>query len=128
MTDSSPRKIAALSGICIILSGLLNLILGIQIDAVYYYPYPGGKMGHVGIIAGLIAVVIGLVITLGLPRLYQARSRPLRILGGFFTLVLGHTGAVFGALYIGTVGVLLSYLAGIWLMFIYWKKPNTEVK
>lgn len=126
MNDVLPRKIASAGGICIILSGLLNLILGIQIKAIYYYPYPGGKMGHVGIIAGLIAAVIGLGILLGLPRLYEASSRQLRILGGILTPILGHAGAVFGALYIGTLGVFLSYLAGIWLLFIYLKEPQGE--
>ncbi len=128
MKDTTPRKIAASGGIMIILSGITNLILGIQIGAIYYYPYPGGKMGHVGIIAGIIAIVIGLAILLGLPRLYQSHSRQLRILGGVLTPVLGHAGAVFGALYVGTVGVFLSYLAGIWLLIIYLKSPKTEEK
>ena len=85
-------------------------------------------MGHVGIIAGIIALVIGLAILLGLPRLYEAHSRQLRVLGGVLTPVLGHAGAVFGALYVGTVGVFLSYLAGIWLLIIYLKSPKTEEK
>lgn len=128
MKDKTPRKVAASGGIMIMLSGITNLILGIQIGAIYYYPYPGGKMGHVGIIAGIIALVIGLAILLGLPRLYDAHARQLRVLGGVLTPVLGHAGAVFGALYVGTLGVFLSYLAGIWLLIIYLKSPKTEEK
>jgi hypothetical protein len=126
--DTLPRKIAAAGGIMITLSGLLNLALGIQIGAIYYYPYPGGKMGHVGMIAGLIAAAIGLAILLGLPRLYTASSRRLRVLGGALTPILGHAGAVFGALYVGTLGVFLCYLSGIWLLFIYLKDSQPEEK
>lgn len=128
MKDSTPRKIAAAGGIMIILSGITNTILGIQIGAIYYYPYPGGRMGHVGIIAGIIATAIGLMILLGLPRLYKAQIHRLKILGGVLTLILGHAGAVFGALYVGTLGVFLCYLSGIWLLFIYYlqKSPSEE--
>ena len=126
MNDALPRKIAADGGVFITLSGFLNLVLGIQIGAVYYYPYPGGKMGHVGIIAGVIAVGIGLAILLALPRLYDAPSRGLRILGAVLTFILGHAGAVFGALYVGSVGVILSYLSGIWLLVIYLNKLQQE--
>ncbi|MCJ7716461.1 MAG: hypothetical protein MUO54_08075 [Anaerolineales bacterium] len=72
-------------------------------------------MGHVGIIAGLIAILIGVVIIFFLPRLYRSDHKRLKILGGILTIVLGHLGAIFGALYVGTVGVLLCYIAGIWL-------------
>lgn len=126
MKDIIPRKIAAGGGVLIFLSGLLNLILGIQIGAAYYHPYPGGKMGHVGVIAGMIAVGIGLAMLLGLPHLYDSPLRGLRILGGGLTFVLGHAGAVFGALYVGTAGVMLSYLSGIWLLVIYLKKLQQE--
>ena len=118
MKTKLPRKIAVTGGSLIALSGLLNLFLGIQIGAIYYYPYPGGKMGHVGIIAGLIAIGLGLVILLGLPRLYDNPSRQIRILGCILTPILGHAGAVFGALYVGTLGVFLCYLAGIWLLVL----------
>ncbi len=124
MNDSIPRKIGAAGGIFITLSGILNLTLGVQIGALHYFPYPGGKMGHVGITAGLAAIVIGLVILFALPRLYQHPDRKLRILGSFLTFILGHAGAVFGALYVGTVGLILCYLGGIWLLIIYLKKSG----
>ena len=124
MANNIPRKIGTAGGIFILLSGILNAILGIQINAVYYYPYPGGNLGHVGIIAGLIAILIGLVIIYLLPRLYESSSRKMRLLGGFLTAVLGHAGAVFGALYVGTLGVLLCYTSAIWLLVIFLRDRN----
>ena len=118
MENRIPFKVAATGGIFIILSGLLNFILGVQIDAIYYYPYPGGRMGHVGIIAGLIAILIGALILFFIPRLYSRKEKKLRILGAALTIMLGHLGSIFGALYLGTVGVILCYLAGIWLLVI----------
>jgi hypothetical protein len=116
-----PRRISIAAGILIILSGITNLILGIQIGAIHYYPYPGGKMGHVGITAGIAAVCIGLVMIFILPRLYTQNKKHWRVLGAMLTFILGHAGAVFGALYVGTAGVILSYLGGIWLLVIYQK-------
>jgi uncharacterized BrkB/YihY/UPF0761 family membrane protein len=113
-----PKRVATAGGIFIILSGALNFILGAQIGALYYDPYPGGKMGHVGIIAGLIAILIGALILIYIPRLYDREKKKLRILGAILTIVLGHMGSILGALYLGTVGVVLCYLAGIWLLVI----------
>ena len=124
MKDNIPRKIAAAGGIFITLSGILNLILGIQIGALHYYPYPGGKMGHVGITAGLASILIGVLIIFTLPLLYKKQDRRLRILGGLLTVILGHAGAVFGALYVGTVGVILCYVGGIWLLIINLKSSG----
>jgi hypothetical protein len=122
MQNSLPRNISAAGGIFITLSGIFNLILGIQIGATHYYPYPGGKMGHVGITAGLAAIGIGLLILFALPRLYQHHDRRFRLLGAFLTFILGHAGAVFGALYVGPVGVFLCYVGGIWLLTIFLKE------
>jgi len=124
MKDDTSRKIATVGGIFITLSGILNLVLGIQIGALHYYPYPGGKMGHVGITAGLVAILIGIFIILALPLLYTHHDKRLRILGGLLTIFLGHAGAVFGALYVGTIGVILAYIGGIWLLIIHLKKSN----
>ena len=119
-----PKKIAFIGGLFILLSGILNTILGLQIGAIYYYPYPGEKMGHVGIIAGLIAILIGVGIIYFLPRLYRSEHKRLKILGGILTIVLGHLGAIFGALYVGTVGVLLCYIGGIWLWIGFIRSPG----
>lgn len=116
----------AAGGVFIIFSGLLNFALGIQIGAIHYYPYPGGKMGHVGITAGLAAVGIGSVILFALPRLYQHPDRRLQILASLLTIILGHAGAVYGALYVGTVGVILCYIGGIWLLVNYLKENNNN--
>ncbi len=118
-----PKRFAAAGGIFIVLSGALNFILSAQIGALYYDPYPGGRMGHVGIIAGLIAVLIGALILFFIPRLYGREEKKHRILGAALTMVFGHLGSIFGALYLGTVGVVLCYLAGIWLLVIFIRKP-----
>ena len=116
MNNPLPGKITRAGGIFILLSGVLNTILGLKIGAVYYYPYPGGKMGHVGILAGLAAILIGALIIVGIPRLINHGNKRVRILGSILTVVLGHLGAVFGALCLGTIGVFLCYLGGIWLL------------
>ena len=128
MENHIPHRIAAAGGIFIILSGVLNTVLGAQIGALYYDPYPGGRMGHVGIIAGLIAVLIGALILFGIPRLYNRENKKMRILGAILTVILGHLGSVFGALYLGTVGVVLCYLAGIWLLVIGIRNSETLAK
>jgi O-antigen/teichoic acid export membrane protein len=38
----------------------------------------------------------------------------LTIVSGIFMVVVGHLGAVMGALLVGTAGVLLCYIAGFW--------------
>ena len=54
-----PRKLAIYDWVLITLRGMVNAVLDVQIDALLYNVYPGGKMGHVGIIASIAAVVIG---------------------------------------------------------------------
>jgi len=61
-----PKLIATIGGILISLSGVVSIILGIKINAPFYDVYPGGKMGHIGILAGVAAVVIGLISIFGL--------------------------------------------------------------
>jgi hypothetical protein len=113
-----PKKLAKIGGVLIAISGVINTALGIRIGAILYDAYPGGKMGHVGIIAGVLAVIIGLaIIFLIVPlydRIYDRRSLGVVIIGGIFTIILGHLGAIAGVIYIGTVGVLLCYIAGVW--------------
>jgi uncharacterized membrane protein YhaH (DUF805 family) len=111
-----PRKLAFAGGLLIAISGIINAILGALIGAMFYDVYPGGKMGHVGIIAGIGAFIIGLIISCGVLRLYDLKRRGLIALGGALTIVLGHIGAVWGALYVGTLGLLLCYIAGFWVL------------
>jgi hypothetical protein len=113
-----PKILTRIGGILIVLSGVLNFILGLRINAVWYDAYPGGNLGHVGMVAGIIAVAIGLIITLGIIRLYTQHSRWSVALGGILTVFLGHLGAVAGALYVGTAGVVCCYIAGIWIIVI----------
>ena len=113
-----PRILARIGGVLIALSGVLNFILGLSINTVWYDVYPGGNMGHVGMIAGIIAMAIGLVISFAITRLYRLRNRWVVALAGILTVVLGHGGAVAGALYVGTAGMLCCYIAGIWVLVI----------
>jgi hypothetical protein len=71
-------------------------------------------MGHVGIVAGLAAIVIGLVIVFIITPIYDRASRLFVALGGVLTVVFGHAGAVAGAIYVGTLGMAVCYVAGIW--------------
>ena len=109
-----PKKIAKIGGVLITISGVVNAALGASIGAVLYEPYPGGNMGHVGIIAGLAAIPIGLIIVFLITRFYDRESRAFVLLGGVLTIVVGHVGGIAGAIYVGTLGVALCYIAGIW--------------
>jgi uncharacterized BrkB/YihY/UPF0761 family membrane protein len=109
-----PKRIAKIGGALITISGVVNTVLGAHIGAFLYDAYPGGKMGHVGIIAGLAAIVVGLIIVFLVTPIYERTNRGFVMLGGVLTIVLGHVGGIAGAIYVGTVGVALCYVAGIW--------------
>ncbi len=111
-----PRRLAVTGGVLLSLSGIVNTALGIHIGALIYEPYPGGKLGDVGIVAGIVAFAIGLVIIFLIAPLYDQKNRRSLTKAGILTLVLGHLGAIAGALYIGTAGVILCYIAGIWVL------------
>jgi hypothetical protein len=116
MNLRTPKKIAFAGGLLISISGVVSVILGAQIGAILYDVYPGGNMGHVGIIAGVGAIMVGLVIVFAVRLLFEQQKRGLIALGGILTVVLGHLGAVWGAIYVGTVGLLLCYIAGFWTL------------
>lgn len=111
-----PKRLATLGGVFIFISGIVNSLLGIRIGALYYDIYSGGRMGHVGIVAGVIAIAIGLIIIFVIVPFYERKTNGHLILSGILTIILGHLGAIAGALYVGTVGVLLCYIAGVWLI------------
>ncbi len=113
-----PKKLALIGGYLIITSGVVNAALGMSIGALYYNPYPGGNMGHVGIIAGIAAVVLGVLIVFLVVPLYNSQKRTHIALAGAMTVVLGHLGAVAGAIYVGTLGLLLCYIAGFWVLIL----------
>jgi uncharacterized BrkB/YihY/UPF0761 family membrane protein len=108
------KKLAMIGGYLIIASGVVNAALGMSIGALYYDPYPGGNMGHVGIIAGFAAIILGLIIVFLVVPLYDKQKRVYIALAGLLTVILGHLGAVAGAIYVGTVGLLFCYIAGFW--------------
>jgi hypothetical protein len=121
-----PKKIATMGAALIVVSGVVNTILGAKIGAVLYEIYPGGKMGHVGVIAGVAALVVGFVIVFIAVPLYRHGNRRLVVAGGTLTVILGHVGAVAGALYIGTLGALLCYIAGLWVIVAAWKSAKSD--
>jgi len=116
MTLRTPKKLAFIGGVLISISGVVNAILGVQIGAILYDAYPGGNMGHVGIVAGIGAMLIGLIIVFAVLPLYSKQRRWLVALGGILTVILGHLGAVWGVIYVGTVGLVLCYIAGFWTL------------
>ena len=116
MSYTTHKKLTEVGGSLIFVSGIVNILLGAKIGALLYEVYPGGNFGHVGILAGLVAIIIGLIINFGIVRIYQSNNRSYILLGGFLTIVVGHIGGIAGAIYIGTVGVILCYISGIWLI------------
>jgi uncharacterized BrkB/YihY/UPF0761 family membrane protein len=114
----TPKRIATVGGVLLSISGLVNAVLGARIGVLVYDAYPGGKMGHVGVIAGVAAIVIGIAIVFLVVPLFERRNRALQALGGLLTIVLGHAGAIAGAIYVGTLGVILCYMAGVWMLVI----------
>ena len=113
-----PRKLAMIGGYLIIASGVVNATLGMSINAIYYDPYPGGNMGHVGIIAGIAAIILGLMIVFLVVPLYYRQKRAYIAIAGLLTVSLGHLGAVAGAIYVGTAGLLLCYIGGFWAIVL----------
>jgi uncharacterized BrkB/YihY/UPF0761 family membrane protein len=107
---------------------VVNAALGVSIDALYYDPYPGGNMGHVGIIAGIAAIILGLMIVFLVVPLYNRQKRTYIAIAGLLTVILGHLGAVAGAIYVGTTGLLLCYIGGFWAIVLGFfrcrKKPQ----
>jgi hypothetical protein len=79
-----------------------------------YGPDPGGLFGHVGVLAGITALGIGALVVW--VALHEPRSAPGKVVVGFLTAFLGHLGVIAGALLIGTAGVVLCYVAGVWLV------------
>jgi len=110
----SREKLAFTGGILIVASGLVSIWIGGRAGFMLYQPDPGGVFGHVGVWAGVAAIVIGSIL-IWIAR-HEPASPPAKLVVGLLTVVLGHLGAMAGALLIGTAGVLLCYLTGIWLI------------
>jgi len=112
MSMGMPRILGSLGGSLIMASGILSAMIGWRNDLLFYQPDPAGRFGHVGIIAGLGAVVLGAAIIVLASR--SCRNRKGEIISGVIMMVLGHAGAITGALLVGTAGMVLCYAAGIW--------------
>ena len=116
MEPRIPRILATIGGALIIASGAISLALGVITGSLKYEPDPNGIFGHIGVLAGLAAAAIGAaVIWLALTQ-YQHKGR--RIAAAIITMILGHLGAVAGALLVGTAGMAMCYAAGIWLIIV----------
>lgn len=111
-----PGILATVGGMLIMASGALSLVLGLAAGSMMYEPDPNGIFGHIGVIAGLAAMAIGAAM-LWLARTQYPR-REHRIVTAILTMLLGHLGAIAGALLVGTAGMVLCYTAGIWLIIV----------
>jgi hypothetical protein len=112
--SSARGKIALAGGILITTSGLVSTWIGARAGYLVYEPDPSGVFGHVGILAGIAAVTIGSVLV------WVARREPAGpaagVAVGLVTVVIGHLGAIAGALLVGTSGMVLCYVAGVWAL------------
>ena len=108
--------LAVAGGALIVASGIVSLALGVSTGSLKYEPDPNGVFGHIGILAGLAAAAIGAaVIWLSLTQ-YPHKRR--RIAAGILTMILGHLGAIAGALLVGTLGMALCYTAGVYIIIV----------
>jgi hypothetical protein len=98
--------------VLIFLSGIVSIVVSIPIGAVYNGVDPNGLFGHIGIVNGILAMIIGGFL-FWLSR--QVLKNALLILvSGILMVVVGHLGAVMGAMLVGTAGAILCYAAGFW--------------
>jgi hypothetical protein len=110
----SRKKLALVGGLLIVASGLVSIWIGARAGFMKYQPDPGGLFGHVGVLAGVVAMAIGGILTW--IALHEPAGPGGKVVVGLLTVVLGHLGAIAGALLVGTAGMLLCYVSGIWLV------------
>ena len=98
--------------VLIFLSGIVSIVVSIPVKAVYNGVDPNGLFGHIGIVNGVLAMIIGgFLFWLSRQALKNAL---LTVVSGIVMVVVGHLGAVMGVLLVGTAGLLLCYIAGFW--------------
>jgi hypothetical protein len=98
--------------VLIFLSGIVSIVVSIPVKAVYNGVDPNGLFGHIGIVNGVLAMIIGgFLFWLSRQALKNAL---LTVVSGILMVVVGHLGAVMGVLLVGTAGLLLCYIAGFW--------------
>lgn len=112
----NPELVLKIGSVLIMLSGFVSLIISIPIGAAFNKIDPNGLFGHIGIINGIIAIIIGCLLLWFSIQKYLFPFRT--ILNGILTIVIGHIGAIYGALLIGTVGLILCYTSGVWFIVI----------
>ena len=96
--------------VLIFLSGIVSIVVSIPVKAVYNGVDPNGLFGHIGIVNGVLAMIIGgFLFWLSRQALKNAL---LTVVSGIVMVVVGHLGAVMGVLLVGTAGLLLCYIAG----------------
>ena len=108
------EKLAITGGILIVASGIVSIWVGGRAGYMLYEPDPGGIFGHVGILAGIAAILIGSILIW--IALHEPAGSPGKVTVGLLTVVLGHLGGIAGALLVGTIGLILCYVTGIWLV------------
>ena len=111
-----PSRLMRIGGVLIFVSGIVSLVIALTFGAVLYEVDPNGLFGHVGIIAGLLAMAIGAFLFWFSRREHITPWR--QVFAGIISIVIGHMGAVAGALLIGTAGLLCCYVAGVWFIVI----------
>ena len=114
MKTKMPGLLTVIGGVLIAGSGIVSLVIALTFGAVFYEVDPNRLFGHVGIFAGVAAMAIGAFLFF-FGRLEQKAPGRL-LLAGVVSIVLGHLGAIAGALLVGTAGVLCCYVAGIWFI------------
>ncbi len=115
-TNKKPQFILKIGALLILVSGIISIAISIPINAMYNKVDPYGIFGHIGIINGLAAMLFGSVL-FWLSR--RSFSTPVqKIVLGIIVMVTGHIGAIAGALLVGTAGLLLCYIAGVWFIVL----------
>jgi len=111
-----PGGLTAIGGGLLAASGVVSMAIAVPIGAVFYEVDPNGLFGHIGMVAGAAAIVIGAFLW-WFGRLRHSSTGRL-FLAGIVSIVVGHAGAVAGALLIGTAGLLCCYVAGVWFLVL----------
>jgi hypothetical protein len=112
-----PKIIAKLGGLLIAAGGIVNVGLGANLGSLFD-DVPGGTLGLAGITSGVISIIIGLSVTFLVTSMYDRSDRGHVLIAGVMTIVLGYLGTVAGLMFVGTVGVVLCWVAGVWTMVV----------
>jgi hypothetical protein len=98
--------------VLIFFSGIVSIVVSIPVKAVFNGVDPNGLFGHIGIVNGILSMIIGAFLFWLSRQVFKKAL--LTMVSGILMVVVGHLGAVMGALLVGTGGLLLCYIAGFW--------------